>query len=56
MFEFFDGPSSLIYGIGNVARRDDGLGWAFIDQLEARHPLPRQSCIVTISSTSKTPI
>ena len=41
MFEFFNDPSSLIYGIGNVGRRDDGLGWAFIDRLEARQPLPR---------------
>jgi hydrogenase maturation protease len=40
-FEFFNDPSSLIYGIGNVGRQDDGLGWAFIDRLEARHPLPR---------------
>jgi len=40
-FEFFSQPSSLIYGIGNVGRRDDGLGWAFIDRLEARQPPPR---------------
>jgi hydrogenase maturation protease len=40
-YEFFNEPSSLIYGIGNVGRRDDGLGWAFIDRLEARRPLPR---------------
>ena len=39
-FEFFNEPSSLIYGIGNVGRRDDGLGWAFIDRLEARQPPP----------------
>lgn len=24
----------LIYGLGNVGRQDDGLGWAFIDALE----------------------
>ncbi|MBN1005171.1 hydrogenase maturation protease [Amphritea pacifica] len=24
----------LIYGIGNVGRQDDGLGWAFVDWLE----------------------
>jgi hydrogenase maturation protease len=30
-----DSPSSLIYGIGNVGRQDDGLGWAFVDWLEA---------------------
>ena len=40
-FDFFNEPSSLIYGIGNVGRQDDGLGWAFIDRLEARQPLPR---------------
>jgi hydrogenase maturation protease len=39
--DFFNDPSSLIYGIGNVGRADDGLGWAFIDRLEARQPLPR---------------
>lgn len=31
----FDTSLSLIYGIGNVGRQDDGLGWAFIDWLEA---------------------
>lgn len=32
-------PGSLIVGIGNVARTDDGLGWAFVDRLEAAgHP------------------
>jgi len=34
----FDDPSTLIYGIGNVGRQDDGLGWAFIDRLEAQAP------------------
>ncbi|CAN5600923.1 hydrogenase maturation protease [soil metagenome] len=33
--EFFDTHDSLIYGIGNVGRQDDGLGWAFVDRLEA---------------------
>ena len=37
----FDNPTSLIYGIGNAGRRDDGLGWAFIDRLEQIHPRPR---------------
>ncbi len=32
--EFAD-ESCLIYGIGNVGRQDDGLGWAFIDWIEA---------------------
>jgi hydrogenase maturation protease len=31
----FDSSLSLIFGIGNVGRQDDGLGWAFIDWLEA---------------------
>lgn len=31
----FDHDSCLIYGIGNVGRQDDGLGWAFVDWLEA---------------------
>ncbi len=30
----YNTASSLIYGIGNVGRQDDGLGWAFIDWLE----------------------
>ena len=37
----FDNPESLIYGIGNDGRQDDGLGWAFIDRLEQIHPRPR---------------
>ncbi|MCP9270949.1 hydrogenase maturation protease [Mycolicibacterium arenosum] len=32
----FDDESCLIYGIGNVGRQDDGLGWAFVDWLEAQ--------------------
>lgn len=28
-------PDCLIYGIGNDGRQDDGLGWAFMDWLEA---------------------
>ena len=30
-----DEDSCLIYGIGNVGRQDDGLGWAFVEWLEA---------------------
>jgi hydrogenase maturation protease len=37
----FDTSSSLIYGIGNVGRQDDGLGWAFIDWLEAEALCPK---------------
>jgi hydrogenase maturation protease len=37
----FDNPTSLIYGIGNAGRQDDGLGWAFIDRLEQIRPRPR---------------
>jgi len=29
----FNSTSSLVYGIGNIGRQDDGLGWAFIDWL-----------------------
>jgi hydrogenase maturation protease len=39
--ELLNDPSSLIYGIGNVGRQDDGLGWAFVDRIEARQPIPR---------------
>lgn len=37
----FDQPSTLIYGIGNVGRQDDGLGWAFIDWLEDQGLCPQ---------------
>jgi hydrogenase maturation protease len=37
----YDDPSCLIYGIGNVGRPDDGLGWAFIDWLEDHGCCPR---------------
>ena len=37
----FDDPKSLIYGIGNAGRQDDGLGWAFIDRVEQIRPRPR---------------
>jgi hydrogenase maturation protease len=36
----FDNSTSLIYGIGNDGRQDDGLGWAFIDRLEQIRPRP----------------
>ncbi|MGD9618494.1 MAG: hydrogenase maturation protease [Mycolicibacterium sp.] len=36
----YDDASCLIYGIGNVGRQDDGLGWAFIDWLEAAARCP----------------
>ena len=32
----FDEDSCLIYGIGNVGRQDDGLGWAFVDWLQTQ--------------------
>lgn len=34
MLDYFNNDASLIYGIGNIGRQDDGLGWAFIDWLE----------------------
>jgi hydrogenase maturation protease len=40
----FDNPTSLIYGIGNDGRQDDGLGWAFIERLEQIRPRSR-SCL-----------
>lgn len=36
----YDDTSCLVYGIGNVGRQDDGLGWAFIDWLEAQGHCP----------------
>jgi hydrogenase maturation protease len=32
--DYFDDANALIYGIGNIGRQDDGLGWEFIDWLE----------------------
>lgn len=37
----YDHADCLIYGIGNIGRQDDGLGWAFIDWLEASGLCPR---------------
>jgi len=36
----YDSSDCLIYGIGNVGRQDDGLGWAFIDWLESAQSHP----------------
>ncbi len=33
--DYFDDAEALIYGIGNIGRQDDGLGWEFIDWLES---------------------
>ena len=38
---YFDTPDALIYGIGNIGRQDDGLGWAFIDWLDAAGLCPQ---------------
>ena len=35
LLEEYDVPDALVLGIGNLARRDDGLGWAFVDWLES---------------------
>jgi hydrogenase maturation protease len=35
-----DNDSCLVYGIGNVGRQDDGLGWAFVDWLQAEGRCP----------------
>ncbi len=34
LLEWINKPDTLIYGIGNVGREDDGLGWAFVDWIE----------------------
>ena len=28
------GPDTLVFGIGNSGRKDDGLGWAFLDRIQ----------------------
>jgi hydrogenase maturation protease len=37
----YNNSDSLIYGIGNIGRQDDGLGWAFIDWLETESLCPK---------------
>ncbi len=37
LLDALDDPNALIYGIGNVGRQDDGLGWAFVDRIEQRN-------------------
>lgn len=37
----YNNVDSLIYGIGNIGRQDDGLGWAFIDWLERESICPK---------------
>lgn len=37
----YNHESCMIYGIGNVGRQDDGLGWAFIDWLEETGVCPK---------------
>lgn len=41
----FDCDDCLIYGIGNVGREDDGLGWAFVDWVESSGLCPRADLI-----------
>jgi len=40
LLDALDDPRALIYGIGNVGRQDDGLGWAFVDRIEQRSDRP----------------
>ena len=41
----YNNRDSLIYGIGNIGRQDDGLGWAFIDWLENESICPKAEMI-----------
>jgi hydrogenase maturation protease len=41
LLDALDDPRALIYGIGNVGRQDDGLGWAFVDRIEQWAERPR---------------
>ena len=36
------GPDSLLIGIGNCSRGDDGLGWAFLDRISEDAAFPGQ--------------
>lgn len=38
--DYFNQEDGLVYGIGNVGRQDDGLGWEFIDWMEAEDVCP----------------
>lgn len=38
---YFNRDSALIYGIGNIGRQDDGLGWEYIDSLETSGACPK---------------
>jgi hydrogenase maturation protease len=42
LLDRLDDPRALVYGIGNVGRQDDGLGWAFVDWLEGSGRLAAQ--------------
>ncbi|MGB8380063.1 MAG: hypothetical protein WCG47_02240 [Dermatophilaceae bacterium] len=45
LLDALDDPSALIYGIGNVGRQDDGLGWAFVDRIEQQPDRPRAQLV-----------
>lgn len=45
LLEALNDPDALIYGIGNVARQDDGLGWAFVDRIERHRDRPRAQLV-----------
>ncbi len=34
LLDRYDHDRALIFGIGNIGRQDDGLGWAFVDWIE----------------------
>ncbi len=34
LLDRYDHAGALIFGIGNIGRQDDGLGWAFVDWIE----------------------
>ncbi len=34
------GPKTLLFGIGNSGRGDDGLGWAFLDRIQQESEFP----------------
>ena len=34
------GPDTVLFGIGNSGREDDGLGWAFLDRVERETEFP----------------
>ncbi len=45
LLKSLDNADALIYGIGNIGREDDGLGWAFVDWIEENTVCPEAELV-----------